>query len=98
MNVARKFYGNILGLKESRSSAKWIVYDFYGNEIVCHLIENDYRGVDNVEKVDGGKVTVPNSFGLISLEEFDELVEKLKKEDVKFIIEPSLISKGQKDE
>ena len=85
-------------MKESRSSAKWIVYDFYGNEIVCHLVGNDYRWADNVEKVDGGKVTVPNSCALISLEEFDELVEKLKKEDVKFIIEPRLISKGQKDE
>jgi len=48
--------------------------------------------------VGGDEVPVPHFGAYISSEEFNELEEKLKKEEVKFLIEPHLIFEGQKDE
>ena len=46
MDEARNFYGVLLGMKEARSSDKWVEYDFYGNKVFCHFVGIDYRGVD----------------------------------------------------
>ena len=49
-------------MKEGRSTNKWVDYDFYGNQIVCHLVGN-YRAIDYIGKVDGDKILLPN-FGV----------------------------------
>jgi extradiol dioxygenase family protein len=48
--------------------------------------------------VAGDEVPVPHFGAYISSKEFNELVEKLKKEEFKFIIEPHLVFEGQNDE
>lgn len=50
------------------------------------MVGKDYRGVDYVDRVDGDEVPVPHFSAYISSEKFEELAEKLKKEDLKFII------------
>ena len=98
MDEARKFYGDLLGMKEARSSDKWVEYDFYGNKVFCHFVGIDYRGVDYVDQVGGDEVPVPHFGACISLKEFNDLAEKLKKEEFKFLVEPHLIFEGQNDE
>ncbi|SPU49068.1 dioxygenase [Bordetella trematum] len=34
---ARRFYGELLGCPEGRSSPEWIDFNFYGHQIVAHL-------------------------------------------------------------
>ena len=34
---ARRFYGEILGCPEGRSSADWVDFDLHGHQIVAHL-------------------------------------------------------------
>ena len=58
LEEAKKFYGGILGLKEGRSSTKWQDYDFYGNQMVCHWVGENYRGIDYFNPVDGDEVPV----------------------------------------
>ncbi len=36
LEVAKDFYGNILGCEEGRSSEKWQDYSLHGHQIVCH--------------------------------------------------------------
>jgi len=36
--AARAFYGDLLGCAEGRSDARWIDYDFFGHQIVAHLV------------------------------------------------------------
>ena len=37
--AARRFYGDLLGCREGRSSDRWIDFDFFGHQIVAHLVE-----------------------------------------------------------
>lgn len=41
----------VLGLQEGRSSSKWQDYSLDGHQIVCHLVNSDYRGQDYVNPV-----------------------------------------------
>ena len=46
LKAAKKFYGGILKLPEGRSSTSWQDYDLYGNQLVCHVVGEDYRNTD----------------------------------------------------
>ncbi|NNE72441.1 MAG: glyoxalase, partial [Acidimicrobiales bacterium] len=35
---ARRFYGEILGCPEGRSTDHWIDFDLYGHQVVAHLV------------------------------------------------------------
>jgi extradiol dioxygenase family protein len=34
--AARRFYGEVFGLPEGRSSTQWVDFDFYGHQLVIH--------------------------------------------------------------
>ena len=36
--AARAFWGGVMGCPEGRSSAEWVDFDFYGHQIVTHLV------------------------------------------------------------
>jgi extradiol dioxygenase family protein len=60
---ARDFYLNIMGCTEGRSDQKWVDFNFYGHQLVCHLNpvlsqENKVAAIKN--PVDGHGVPVPH--------------------------------------
>jgi len=98
LEVAKKFYGGVLGLPEGRSSTKWQDYSLEGHQIVCHWVGEDYRCPDFYNPVDGDEVPVPH-FGLaLSKEGFESLAARLKEHKVDFIIPPTLRFKGKPGE
>ncbi|KAG5177174.1 Glyoxalase/Bleomycin resistance protein/Dihydroxybiphenyl dioxygenase [Tribonema minus] len=98
LNLARTFYGEVLGLAEGRSSDRWQDYSLGGNQIVCHLVSSDYRCPDFTNPVDGDEVPVPH-FGLaMTVDEFHAFSQRLKEHGIKFIIEPHLRFKGEPGE
>lgn len=98
LEIAKDFYGRILGCAEGRSNEKWQDYSLNGHQIVCHWVGKDYRCADYFNPVDGDEVPVPH-FGLaLKLDEFHHLAERLKEFGIKFIIEPHLRFKGQPGE
>jgi len=40
LTEARKFYGQLLGCEEGRSSESWVDFNFFGHQLVCHVAEN----------------------------------------------------------
>ena len=98
LEQAKNFYGNILGCTEGRTSTKWQDYNLYGNQLVCHYVGEDYRGKDYVNPVDGDEVPVAHFGAVLSEEDFHSLSERLKKNDVKFVIEPHKRFEGQRGE
>ncbi|MFZ5609323.1 MAG: VOC family protein [Pseudomonadota bacterium] len=40
---ARAFYGGLLGCLEGRSAERWVDFDFYGHQLVCHLVVRPKR-------------------------------------------------------
>ena len=91
---AQEFYVKVLGCKEGRSTEAWMNFDFYGHNVVVHRDPN-HRGHNHSNIVDGHSVPVPH-FGIVmNWEEWHELAEHLKKEKVRFVVEPYTISKDK---
>lgn len=94
LELAKHFYGTVLGCEEGRSSEKWQDYSLHGHQIVCHWVGDDFRHCDYFNPVDGDEVPVPH-FGLaLTEEQFHELAQRLRKHGVEFIIEPHLRFQG----
>ena len=89
LSAARRFYGELLGCREGRSSDEWIDFDFHGHQIVAHLAPS--RAGDAASNhVDGHGVPVPH-FGLVlTMADWEALAEKLKAAGTEFIIEPTV--------
>ena len=97
LEVARTFYGGVLGCPEGRSSADWVDFNFYGHQIVAHLcVSMDARLALN--EVDGHGVPARH-FGLIlTMPDWEALASKLKALGTKFLIEPYIRFKGEPGE
>ena len=94
--AARKFYGDLLGCSEGRSSAEWIDFNFHGHQIVAH--KSAHAGDTASNHVDGEDVPVPH-FGLVlAMEVWRELADRLKRAGTQFVIEPTVRFKGQPGE
>jgi extradiol dioxygenase family protein len=39
LDLARRFYGGVLGCTEGRSTATWVDFDFFGHQLSLHLGE-----------------------------------------------------------
>jgi len=98
LNLAKNFYGKVLGCAEGRSSEKWQDYSLHGHQIVCHWAGNDYRCQDYYNPVDGDEVPVPHAGLALTVEEFHALAARLKEHGIQFIIEPHLRFEGQPGE
>jgi hypothetical protein len=90
---ARAFYGELLGCPEGRSSDEWVDFDFFGHQIVAHLSPND-AGHKAYNVVDGEDVPVRHFGIILSMNAWKELADRLKKRDVRFIIEPGIRFEG----
>ena len=88
LESSRKFYGEVLGCEEGRSSSEWIDFNLFGHQIVAHLAEN--AGVVHRNEVDKDHVPVPHFGIVLPMDEFHALAEKLKIKNVEFIIEPKI--------
>lgn len=94
---AREFYGGVLGLAEGRSDTAWVDWNFYGHQLVTHVVPG-VRGDSGRNAVDGHEVPVPH-FGLIlSIADFHELAAKLRAAGTEFVIEPYQRFAGQPGE
>ena len=89
---ARRFYGELLGCPEGRSSPEWVDFDFYGHQIVAHLCEPRAEGATN--KVDGEDVPVRHFGVILEMPAWESLTGKLRAAGVDFIIEPQVRFKG----
>ncbi len=92
--VARAFWGGIIGCPEGRSSDHWVDFDFYGHQIVAHLVPGCDQRDEASNPVDGHGVPVPHFGIVLSLEEFHPLAERLRAAGVQFVIEPYTRFKG----
>lgn len=88
---ARRFYGEVLGCPEGRSSELWIDFNLFGHQFVCHLAPR--LGAQgsvgcHFNPVDGDAVPVPHYGVVLPLGEWNALAARLKQEGVTFLIEP----------
>ncbi|MCH7789903.1 MAG: VOC family protein [Acidobacteria bacterium] len=92
--AARRFYGDLLGCSEGRSTQEWVDFNFHGHQLVAHL-DTSSGGSTATNSVDGEAVPVRH-FGLIlSVSAWLELVARLVEHDTEFLIEPQVRFEGQ---
>lgn len=92
--AARAFYGDLLGCPEGRSSEAWVDFDFYGHQIVAHLAPEEI-GHRSTSAVDGDAVPVRHFGVVLSIPQWEELADKLRAAQTRFIIEPHVRFKGE---
>jgi uncharacterized protein len=95
--AARRFYGEVLGCPQGRSSQAWIDWDLRGHQFVTHLTPGGPREHDH-NPVDGHDVPVPHFGLLLSVPDFHVLAERLRAAATEFVIEPYLRFAGQPGE
>lgn len=96
LKECRNFYGEILGMKEGRSSDHWVDFDFYGHQFVIHYSPEKTKLHYN--PVDGDQVPVPHFGVVLNMNDWKSLADRLKNYGVKFVIEPTIRFKGQPGE
>ncbi|MEE2972489.1 MAG: VOC family protein [Planctomycetota bacterium] len=95
LEASRRFYGDLLGCREGRSSDRWIDYDFFGHQLVAHRVdEHPSRGPNDSNAVDGHEVPVPHFGAVLSWDVWHELAGRLQAAGVEFVIEPYLRFEG----
>lgn len=93
IHEARNFYGELLACPEGRSAERWVDFNLYGHQLVCHL--NPTIGKNGLipnycNPVDGCNVPVPHCGVVLSMEDWQTLADKLKSHNIHFIIEPCI--------
>ena len=95
--AARAFWGGTIGCPEGRSSDEWVDFDFYGHQIVAHL-SPDTAAAATSNPVDGHDVPVPHFGIVLTLEDWQDLADRLTAAGTEFVIEPYIRFKGQPGE
>ena len=94
LEESRRFYGEVLGCEEGRSSDAWIDFNLFGHQIVAHLAP-EYAGIRLRNEVDADHVPVPHFGIVLPMDEFNNFAERLKSKQVEFIIEPKIRFAGE---
>lgn len=93
----RRFYIDLLGCTEGRSTAEWVDFDFFGHQLSAHLSTNipplDYCG-----QVDGVAVPIPHFGCILSTVAFKALQQRLEDGGVRFVVKPQKRYAGMKGE
>jgi hypothetical protein len=93
LDTANDFYINVLGCSKGRSSSKWIDFNFYGHQLVCHEVKKSVNKDSN--DVDGNNIPVPHFGIILEWNQFQKLSADLQLKNINFIIEPTIRFKGK---
>ncbi len=96
LDVARRFYGGVLGCDEGRSTDTWVDFDFFGHQISLHLGEP----FPTAETGKVGNVMVPMPhFGLVlGLEDWQGMAKRLTDAGTDFVLKPQVRFEGEPGE
>jgi hypothetical protein len=96
LDVARRFYGGVLGCAEGRSTTTWVDFDFFGHQLSLHLGEP----FATARTGHVGNVLVPMPhFGLVlQREDWQALADRLTAAGTDFVLEPQLRFEGEPGE
>ena len=93
----RRFYGQVLGCGEGRSTDTWVDFDFFGNQISAHATGAP-APTENKGVVDGIAVPMPHFGAVLGWDEFHALAGRIRDAGLPFVIEPRLRFAGQPGE
>ncbi|MDX1444024.1 MAG: VOC family protein [Gammaproteobacteria bacterium] len=96
IEATRRFYTQQLGCSVGREAERWIDFDFHGNQISAHLVDELDEAARNA--VDGKSVPTRHFGLIIEWDEWEALAERLRGAGVEFLIEPYVRFEGEPGE
>ena len=96
LDEARRFYGDVLGCEEGRSTDTWVDFDFFGHQLSLHL--GKPFEVTRTGKVGNYLVLMPHMGVVLRLADWFVLAERLEQKGVRFDIPPVVRFEGKPGE
>lgn len=96
LDLARRFYGDVLGCAEGRSTTTWVDFDFAGHQLSLHLGEPLKTALTG--HVGEHLVPMPH-FGLVlGLPDWQAMAERLQAANTAFVLAPQVRFEGEPGE
>jgi extradiol dioxygenase family protein len=97
LSSTRRFYGDILGCPEGRSTDTWVDFDFFGNQISAHTT-GPVTPTQATGQVEGVQVPMPHFGALLEWDAFSALAERIRGAGIAFVLEPRIRYPGEPGE
>ncbi|MEM9452114.1 MAG: VOC family protein [Cyanobacteria bacterium P01_E01_bin.6] len=96
LDIARQFYGQVLGCREGRSAETWVDFDFFGHQISLHL--GDPVETKNTGLVGEHQVPMPHLGVILTMADWMILANRLTASGIPFVISPTIRFAGEPGE
>ncbi|BFO57045.1 VOC family protein [Acidovorax sacchari] len=96
LDEARRFYGQVLGCSEGRSTDTWVDFDFFGHQLSLHLGEP--FATARTGHVGDVLVPMPHLGLVLELPDWQAMAERLQAAGTAFVLEPQVRFEGQPGE
>ena len=97
LEETRVFYETLFDAEVGRETEKWIDFNFFGHQPSVHL-KPDETGKSSTNIVDGKSVPARHFGIVLDWVEWHLLADKLRGNEIKFIIDPCIRFKGRQGE
>lgn len=97
LESTRRFYGEVLGCPEGRSTETWVDFDFFGNQISAHTT-GSVMPTRNTGQVDGIAVPMPHFGAVLAWSDFEGVAARVRGAAMTFVLEPRTRYPGQPGE
>lgn len=98
LDATRRFYTELLGCDTGREDARWVDLDFFGHQLVLHLVGPEDHPAAATNPVDGHAVPAGHFGPILEWSQWEALAERLERHGVEFVIEPYLRFEGKAGE
>ena len=94
LEATKDFFIDVLGCRTGRTSDRWIDFDFFGHQVVAHLVANETIDAPT-NPVDGKQVPASHFGVILEWSDWHQLADKLKATNIEFLIEPNIRFEGE---
>lgn len=97
LESTRRFYRDILGCPEGRSTDTWVDFDFFGNQISAHTT-GPVMPTQDTGVVAGIAVPMPHFGALLDWITFNSIADRMREAAIRFVLEPMIRYPGEPGE
>ncbi len=96
LDAARRFYGDVLGCREGRSTETWVDFDFFGHQLSLH--RGTPFATTDTGRVGDHMVPMPHLGLVLELPDWQALAQRLEAAGIAFVMPPQVRFEGQPGE
>ncbi len=96
--ATRVFYEEVLGCSPGREAKRWVDLDFFGHQLVLHLVDAADHPAAATNSVDDHAVPGGHFGPILEWDDWEALADRLRRRGIEFVIEPYLRFEGKAGE